>query len=237
MIFFSFVLLAIVFARRWILFFKKPRKKTAVAAMAEAEKPKKIKRVGKKDLEKAVALCHRADALIKTGKDDDAIKCLVQALSLNPADVEAQQKLAMLYLQKQMFSAAAVLFKQLGEVTGDPVHFSHLGLSLYQAGELGAARDAYQKAVSLDDSRPARFISLAHVYRAIGQPYNAIAAANKAVEKEPENLDFLFLLADLHMELENWADAAHVLKKILEIDKKNKEAKKLLRLAEKQRGA
>lgn len=233
-IFFSVVLLGGVFLRRGIILSKKIRGGDKAPTENNVKVKKRKEKIIKKDQIKAAALCRRSGVLVAAGKEDEAIKCLVQALAIDPSHTEAQKALAMLYLQKQLFSAAAALFKQLGEATNDPVYYSHWGLALYQAGEFEAARDAYQKAVSLDDSRAARFVSLAHVYKSLGQPYNAVVAVTKALDLEKDNLDFLFLLADLHAGLMNWAEVKYFLKKILEIEPANKEAKKLLKAAEKQ---
>lgn len=228
-IFFSLVLLGGVFVRRWILFERRGQGQDEGAIKEPGAKKTKRPKIAKKDQVRANSLCKRGEALVAAGKDEEAIKCFVQTLAADPNNIEAQKMLAMLYLQKQLFGAAAALFKQLGEATNDPVHYSHLGLSLYQAGELDGAKNAYQKAVDLDPSRPARFISLAHVYKALEQPYNAIIAVNKALEIEKDNLDFLFFLIDLHTALENWPEVKYFLRRVLEIDPKNKEAKKLLR--------
>ena len=70
--------------------------------------------------------------MLKAGKEEDAIKCFVQALALNELHDETQHRLAVLYLKKQMYGAAAALFKRLLESKEDPVYYSHLGLALYK---------------------------------------------------------------------------------------------------------
>jgi cytochrome c-type biogenesis protein CcmH/NrfG len=108
-----------------------------------------------------------------------------------------------------------------------------LGLALYQQQEFEAAKEAYQRAVVLDSSRPQRFISLAQVYRSLNQLSNAIVAANKANEMDSQNIDFLFLIADLQMDAENHEESMNALKKILEIEPENAEAKNYLRKVKK----
>lgn len=194
-----------VFIRKLLLFKsggknKKSLKNKGVSNEKEGEEEDSEssgEKISKEDRATVLALCNRGEALIGAGKDDEAIKCFVQALAINNEHGETLNKLAMLYLQKQMFSAAAALFKQLGELTQDAVHFSHLGLALYQQSDFEGAKEAYQKAVDLDDSRPQRFISLAHVYRSLGQPYNAMIAISKAVELDPENKEFKDLMEEI----------------------------------------
>lgn len=229
---FSVVLLVGVYIHRWYaLTHKKVEEKKEEVKEVEPE----VVAASKDDQEKAEAAYKRGEAMLKSGKDEEAIKCFVQALALDPLHQATQHSLAMLYLQKQMFTAAAALFRQMGEATQDPVHFSHLGLALYQSGELEEALEAYQTAVGLDDSRPQRFVSLAHVYRELGLLSNAVVAMNKAAELDKENLEFLFMLVELHQEMKNLSDAAYILKKVLELDEENKEAKKALKAIEKER--
>ncbi|MCK9186526.1 tetratricopeptide repeat protein [Candidatus Gracilibacteria bacterium] len=191
------------------------------------------KKLSKQEKSEISILCEKADIKLKVGEEEEAIKLLVQAMAIDPANIEAQQKLAMLYMQKQMYAAAAALFKQLGELTNDAVHYSNLGLALYQQQEFEAAKEAYQRAVVLDSSRPQRFISLAQVYRSLNQLSNAIVAANKANEMDSQNIDFLFLIADLQMDAENHEESMNALKKILEIEPENAEAKNYLRKVKK----
>ena len=198
------------------------------------EKVKKVK-LDKNEKEDVQALYNRGEDLLKAGKDDDAIKCFVQVLSIHQDHLETQQKLAMLYLQKQMYGAAAALFQRLADLTEDPVHYSHWGLALYQQSSFAQAKLAYQKAIVLDSSRPQRFASLSQVYRAMGHGYNAMIALNKALELDDKRVEFLYLMADLQVELGNFKEAEESLKKIFEIDPKNQEAEALMKEVERMR--
>ncbi len=236
LLFLSISLFVGVFAHRaYYLNVKKntpaPEKKSLIdEEPLEIDDTKKLSKQEKIDIS---ALCEKADIKLKVGDEEEAIKLLVQAMSIDPANIEAQQKLAMLYMQKQMYSSAAALFKQLGDLTGDAVHYSNLGLALYQQQEFEAAKEAYQRAVILDPSRPQRFISLAQVYRSLDQVSNAIVAANKAHNMDPENIDFLFLIADLQMDSKNYEESLNALKKIIEFSPENTEAKNYLKKVKK----
>lgn len=236
-IFLSVIILAAIFVRRWVLVSRKNLGGAGLEENPEEELKEELLdeddggrlKISRNAREKADALYKKGISLLESGKDDDAIKCFVQALSVDAVHIETMHKLAMLYLQKQMYSAAAVLFKQLGELTNDPVHYSHLGLVLYQQSDFEASKEAYQQAVKLDANRPQRFVSLAQVYRALGQINHAMMALNKALEVDKENIEFLFLLATLQAESENFEEARRVIEKILEVDPSNKEAKAFLK--------
>lgn len=216
-----------IFFRRLYLYNKGPVAPVA-EPVEESELPEK-KRISKDNRARAEALSKKGDGFIKAGKEDEAIKCFVQALAIDALHQETQHKLAVLYLQKQLYGAAAALFKQLSEISPDPVHFSHLGLALYSQSDFENAKSAYQKAVELDDSRPQRFVSLSQVYRSIGQLQHAVIALNKALAIEEDNMDFLFLMADLQISLGNTDGAKEILKKVLEIEPNNKDARAMLK--------
>lgn len=208
--------------------FKKPVSEVAVQEKEDEEEVKKV-RISKENREKVEALCKRGESMIQAGKDEEAIKCFVQALTIDSVHLETQQKLALLYLQKQLYSAAAALFQQLAQLTNDPVHYSHLGLALYQQSDFENAKVAYQTAVDLDPSRPQRFVSLSQVYKSLGQLSNAIIAVNKAIEIDQQNIEFLYLLSDLQTEAGNYIAAKETAEKLLQIDSGNKQAKNILK--------
>ena len=236
----SALALVAVFARRAVLLHLKRGRLFAAAHAVEKDDESgnevKAVKISKADKAKIDSLIEQADCLLKRGEEDKAIKIFVQALAINSSHIETQQKLAMLYLQKQMLGSAAALFKQLSALTNDPVHFSHLGFVLFQQSSYEEARDAYQKAVDLDPSRSQRFVSLAQVYRSMGQLQNAVIALNKAVELDPENIDFLLLLTEIYAELNNIEEAEVVLRNILERAPDNEDASRFLDKLRKEKG-
>lgn len=233
-ILFSFLLLVAVFVHRIMsnkraLLQEKARVEAKAAMEAQESEEEKKVRLSREQKSQVESLCKRGEALINSGKDEEAIKCFVQALSINSQHPETQQRLALLYLQKQMYSAAAALFQQLAQQTSDPMHYSHWGLALYQQSDFENAKIAYQTAVELDPSRPQRFISLSQVYKALGQLSNAIIATNKALEIDKKNIEFLYQLADLQAEAGNYLEAKETLKALFETDASNRAAKTLLK--------
>lgn len=235
----SFIGLLIIFVRRAYLTLIK--KNTVVAeeqapVLEEDYGPKrKVPRDQKSKMEK---LYHRALAQVKKCDPKGAVKTLVQALAIDPDYMDAQRELGRIYLEHKMWGKAAAVYKYLSEKTGDPVDYSHLGLSSYNAGELEAAAEAYQKAIFLDPDRAPRYVSLGQVYRDLGRDQLALIAFNKALELDGENVDYILLTADLYLHLGslveardlafkagNLAPMSKVAKRILkEIEEKEKEA-------------
>jgi len=189
---------------------------------------RKVK-LSRKDKEEVNILYKKANNYLETGNEEDAIKCFIQALSIDPKHKDSMHKLGVLYLHKQMYSSACAIFKELCEIEENAIYLSHLGLALYNLQEYERALDAYQKAVLLDYSRSARFVSLCQVYRSLNNNRMALISLSKALEIEEENLDYMFLLSEILFEMEKFDEAKAVVKKILFLNPENEDAKKLLR--------
>lgn len=219
-----------VFLRRLYIYKTGGEKKVEEVGenMEETFKTRPLK-MEKGDKQKIEALFAKGESLLNLGKDDEAIKCFVQILAVDEHHEATLHKLAMLYLQKQMFSGASALFKQLCEGEPDAVHYSHLGYALYQQSDFEAAKKAYQEAIKLDSARPQRFVSLSQVYRSLGMINNAVIALNKALEVEEDNADFLFLMAGLKSDQGDNVAAASMLEKIIAADPQHLEAQELLK--------
>ncbi|MBD3330592.1 tetratricopeptide repeat protein [Candidatus Peregrinibacteria bacterium] len=230
-IFLSITALLIVFLRRLIITFSSSRKKDSNKEHEEntaKDKTKKV-RLSHDDRKKVNDLCKRGQVLVNAGKEDEAIKCFVQALSLDPTHKETMHNLAVLYMHKEMFSPAAALFKELAQIDEDSVHYSHLGLALYNQNDYEGAREAYQKSIDLDPSRPQRFVSLCQVYRSMQEPDLAMIALNKALDMDEKNIDYMFLKLDLLNEFEDTENSKEVVGLILKLDPENKEAQSMKR--------
>lgn len=189
---------------------------------------KKIK-LSRKQKEEVSELYKKGSSFLESGNEDEAIKCFIQAITIDPKHKESMNNLGILYMHKQMFSAACAIFKELCEIEESAVYLSHLGLALYNLQEFERSLDAYQRAILIDYSRSARFVSLCQVYRALNNNRMALITLNKALEIEAENIDYMFLLAEILFEMDKFEEAKDVVRKILDFDPENEEAKKLMR--------
>lgn len=208
------------------------RKKASVAEevidtdLEEESEKRKIPRDQKVKMEK---LYVRALAQVKKCDPKGAVKTLVQALAIDPDYMDAQRELGRIYLEHKMWGKAAAVYKYLSEKTGDPVDYSHLGLSSYNAGELEAAAEAYQKAISLDPDRAPRYVSLGQVYRDLDRGQLALIAFNKALELDGENVDYILLTADLYLHLGSLVEAGDLARKAGDLAPMSKIAKRILK--------
>ena len=229
----SVVLFFGVFFRRLFLHFFPNKKPAQDLLIEEDEIEEKNARLKKGERAKILMLCGEADKKAQRGEIQEAIKLYIQALAIEDHNPEAQEKLAMLYLQEQLFSPAAALFESLAKTTSNPIHFSNLGISLFQQGDYDSAKKAYIESLKIDGTRPQRYVSLSHVYRSLGLLYNALIAMNKAIEVqqgagENVNTDFWFLVADLQREAGLIDAAKATLEGVLILDENNETARTML---------
>jgi tetratricopeptide (TPR) repeat protein len=229
-IFLCVFFLLLVFVRRLIITLTK---KPETEESSTPEPPQKTdstpkQRLSKDEKAELQRLYKRSLALIKKKDPKEAVKVLVQALAVDPLYLDALRELGKLYLDQKMWGKASAVYTTLSEKTDDPVDFSHLGLAFYNAGELEDAAKSYQEAISRDPKRHQRYISLGCVYLDSGKPPLALIAFNKALEKEPNNVDYMLLLADAHKSMAQFDDAKKILEKAIKTNPMGKMAKRVL---------
>jgi len=237
-IFLSIITLIIVFIRKVFIVFKNSQEKVKINEDDILLDVKiKKKRLSKDKKENRDTLSKRGESLINAGKEDEAIKCFVQVLVIDNKHEETKKKLAILYMNKQMYSSSAALFKELIEQTKDSVYYSNLALAYYKQNLYDEAIKSYQKSIELDETRAPRYVSLCQVYRASNKPTHAIIALNKAISLDETNLDYLFLLIDLLVEVGDLKTAKKTLTKATSIDSSHDELSefsKIIRKSEKE---
>jgi len=166
---------------------------------------------------------------MKFAKNDleEAERCFVQIVSLEDTHLEANLYLGLIYLKQKNFPKAEFFFHKLVNLKKDPVYYSNLGLALYQQGRLLEAAEAYESAVVLDDKRAARFASLAQVYRELSNDEKALINFERASQKSPRNLDYLWATLEYYQKLSRADDVAATADRILDLDPYNEDAKRI----------
>lgn len=230
MIFLSLAVILVVFFRRvFLTLIRKPVIKDANSSTDEEEllaDARKLSRDEKSSLQK---LYERSLVLIKKNDPKGAVKTLVQALAIDPSYIDAQKELGRLYLDQKMWGKASAVYKYLSERTQDPVDYSHLGLALYNNGELEESVLAYQSAISLDPQRSQRYISLGRVYADLNKFPLALIAFKKALDLDKDNIDYLLLVADVHMKMRLFDDTREILKKVIKLAPMGKIARNMMK--------
>lgn len=157
-----------------------------------------------------------AEAFFENGDLDEAEKLYIQVLSLDEAHLDANMRLGLIYIKKQLPKKAEAIFrKTLALSPDDPLATSNLGLALYLQRNYEEAKDVYLRAIELDPARGARYISLAHVYRELGDFTSAVQAIHKAFTVEPQQNEYRLLLAETYSDMGNHTGARTIVQNIL----------------------
>jgi Tfp pilus assembly protein PilF len=104
----------------------------------------------------------------------------------------------------------------------------HLGIVLFNSGELGAAEAAQRKAISLDEVFSPAYHHLSLILHRTGRMEEAIEMAKMAVRLAPKSVRFLVQWGKLLFENDNADGAEKVLLQALEIDPNNLSARQQL---------
>ncbi len=173
-------------------------------------------------------LFKKGETLFSRKEFDEAEQCFIKILAIDETHIDANLHLGLTYLKQENHSKAEFFFHKLVNLKKDPVYYSNLGLALYNQGRLFEAAEAYENALSMDDSRAARFANLAHVYRELSNDEKALANFEKASRKSPRNKDYLWALTEYYKKLGMDDELRVAAKRLLELDPYNKDVKKLL---------
>lgn len=153
----------------------------------------------------------------------------LNAIKNDPNNQQAYEGLGRLYLQEKNFKEAAETFKFLTRL--DPrrdTYWSNLGLSLYSIQQYKEASSAYEKALQINGKVPARWVNISMCYEQIQDLPRVIKALNQAVNLDRRNINYLQLLADAYMKVQNKVRAEEVLEQVLAIDPTHKIAREKL---------
>lgn len=174
----------------------------------------------------------QADIHFSKGAYGIAEKHLLQVLSYDNDHLDANLKLGLLYLHQENLPRAEFFFQKLIDLKENPVYFSNLALTLFQQNRFEESAQLYERAIVLDPKKASRFVSLAYVYKELGELERALAQFEEAARLEPRNIDLLWTLVEFYEKFSRKEEMARILRKILEIDPYNTNAKGRLVLIE-----
>ncbi|MGE5297958.1 MAG: tetratricopeptide repeat protein [Acidobacteriaceae bacterium] len=153
----------------------------------------------------------------------------LEAIKKDPENYGAYESLARLYLQNKNYEEAAETFKFLSlKQPGRDVYWSNLGISSYCLKNYQEAIGAYEQALKINSKVPARWINLALCFEALEQHDKAVKAINKALELAPRSVNYLMLLADIYIKLDNRVRGEEVLSQVLKLEPTNRIARERL---------
>ena len=152
------------------------------------------------------ALCHA-----KLKHWDRAEACYRRVATVAPKELPLRLLLGNLYLQKGLLDQALTEFRQLVEEQPiNAVAREALGLALREAGQLPAARDAFEKAIRLREDWPMPYFMAGNTCLQLKDYAAAAGHFETAVKLSPHTPRFSFALASAYTMLNDQARAAKI---------------------------
>ena len=144
---------------------------------------------------------------VETGADD-AVEQLQKVAELQPASTEAWRDLGDALAAEGRTEEANDAFRKVLEIDpDDEVALTALGHTAFQAGERGEAVSMLEQVAGRMSGSTAA-ISLVEMYRTLGQPDEALAAARRVAQVAPEQPLYALDVAELALETGEAEEAA-----------------------------
>ncbi len=160
-------------------------------------------------------LFEKAAKATKKGDNDEAIRCLKEALEIDPEYMEAHVNLAARLMHKNQVDEAVPHLERAIEL--DPAAapaYLNLGIAYMYQGKAGDAERAAREAVKLDPVTPTNRYVLGVALAALNQDEEAMRFL-RAVENEVPRARIT--IAQIHAQRGNVSDAADELRKYLAV--------------------
>jgi tetratricopeptide (TPR) repeat protein len=156
----------------------------------------------------AVAHNNLGIALRELGRQDEALEQFQRAVELEPRFAPAQTNLGQTLLDRGNAEKALAPSQEAVRLDPNSAALHHnLGNVLRVLERFVDARAEYLEALRLNPELPLSNAHLGLVLQRTGQASEAVVWLKKAVELEPNNVDFWHWLAELHDELEEPGDS------------------------------
>lgn len=198
-------------------------------------RPRKNPRTSAIELQKVRSLMRSAEKEIALQNHAEAEHLLIQALTINPEDIDTQAELAKLYLTTGREPKAEALYRELVTKRSDVTFFANLGLAYYMQAKYVDACFAYQEALNLDPQTPERSAALGRACIAAHRFKEAAPLLEKAIQRLARDTELLHLLAECYVQLQEPTKAEEVYRRINKIEPYNEGVKqKITALAAKQ---
>ncbi|HEU4833104.1 MAG TPA: TonB family protein [Pyrinomonadaceae bacterium] len=163
-------------------------------------------------------------ALSKSGRAAEAIAYLTRITALKRYIKEDFYYLGEAYANDQQWLKAAEVFKEGADLRGiDANGYFYWATSLFNAGEVGEALEAYAKARSVDYSvsHSGIFRYLAEIDRLRGKPDKALGHYQSYLQREPNDVEALFQAGYISFKLDQLDLARNYFRKLIAVDPKH----------------
>jgi tetratricopeptide (TPR) repeat protein len=145
---------------------------------------------------------------VETGAPD-AVDQLTKVSELQPESVDAWRDLADALAAEGRTEEAERAFQKVLELEPeDEAALSALGHTAFQAGRRDDALSLLERVAGRSGGVSTAHVSLVDMYRAVGQPGEALAAARRIMDADPDNVLAALDVAELSLQVERADDAA-----------------------------
>jgi len=157
------------------------------------------RKAAKMNPELAVAHTSLAAVLLQREEYATAAAEAEAALVIDPEDVRAMQLRFDAYRNlgdEAKASEAAAALRKVGNLDAAAARLFNEGVDAYSAGDVAAAQSKFQQVVQLAPDMVAPYVALAQISLAQGSSAEALAMAQSALEREPDNTRALKIAFD-----------------------------------------
>lgn len=198
-------------------------------ALLELKRSAEMKHKALRNLGAINELMKKVDHDLTTGQDEEALKTLIQVISLDENHRKGNELMARIYLKTGRHKKAELIYKRLIELFPfDAEYYSCLAHSFFQRHQFKMATQFYEKALQLDKSNATRSINLGHVYATRKDYGTALEYYVRAHRMDVRNIELMFLIVEVCLQNSDPISAREYLHRILDYEPYNQQAKTLL---------
>jgi len=175
------------------------------------------------EMDPELAAPHTALAVVASIREDweTAAAEAEAAIAVDPEDVRAMQIRFDAYRnlgQETKTSEAAAALREVGDLEEAAARIFNEGVDAYKAGDVATAQSKFQQVVQLAPEMVAPYIALAQISLAQGSSAEALAMAQSALEREPDNTRALKIAFDGARLVGNNEAAEQTLDRLVELE-------------------
>ncbi len=208
---------------------KRKQKTQKKKALSELKRLSDQKQTALRNLGSINELMKKADQDVVQGRDDEALKTLIQVLSLDDHHRMGNELLAGVYMRSENYKKAEILYKKLVELYPLAADYhALLGSTYLERRQFKAATTHYQQALQLDKNNYKRFVDLGQISHLRRDYHDALEMFEKAHRLQVRDIDLMFMIVDTCLQNSDPITAREYLHKILDYEPYNQEAKNLL---------
>ena len=175
------------------------------------------------EMDPKLAAPHTALAVVASIREDweTAAAEAEAAIAVDPEDVRAMQIRFVAYQnlgQETQASEAAAALREVGDLDVAAARIFNEGVDAIKAGDVATAQSKFKQVVQLAPEMVAPYIALAQISLAQGSPAEALAMAQSALEREPDNTRALEIAFDGARLMGNHEAAEQALDRLVELE-------------------